>query len=84
MKPEEHMLISAVRYALGRMTYIVGMTCDFIEVNRKKLSKDCISIILMDVMEEIDLYHRLGKTCGMEIDERRWRRLVEVLESELE
>ena len=83
MTPEEHMLISAVRYALGRMTYIVGMTCDFVEANIDKLSKNCMKIILTDIMEEIEMYHRVGKTCGMEIDERRWRRLVEVLEDAL-
>ena len=82
MKPEEQMLISAVRYALGRMSYIVGATCEFVASNRDKLSRHCIDILIRDITEEIEMYHRLGRTCGMECDERAWLNLLKVLKAE--
>lgn len=79
MKPEEQMLISAVRYALGRQTYIVGDTCAFVKQISDKLSKKCIAILITDIEREIDWCHALGKTCGMECDEADWRKLLETL-----
>lgn len=79
MKPEEQMLISAVRYALGRMSYIVSDTCDFVANIREKLSQNCIDIIIRDIEEEIEFYHSLDVTCGDECDERNWLKLLEVL-----
>lgn len=83
MKPEEQMLISAVRYALGRQSYIVGVTRDFVYSNRRKLSRNCINIIIRDIEEELELCQRLGKTCGMECDEVTWMNLLEVLKEEV-
>lgn len=83
MKPEELMLISAVRYALGRMSYIVKDTCDFVLFNRSKLSENCRRIIIKDIEDELDRYHSCGKTLGMDFDERNWMFLLDTLESEL-
>lgn len=79
MKPEEQMLISAVRYALGRQSYIVGVTCDFVASVKDKLSQNCINIIIRDIEEEIEMCHRMGRTCGMDIDEVEWLKLLNVL-----
>ena len=29
--------------------------------------------------EEIEMYHNLGRTCGMECDEADWKKLLETL-----
>ena len=79
MKPEEQMLISAVRYALGRRSYIVNTTCGFIKSVKDKMSQRCIDIIIRDTKEEIERYHRLEMTCGDYCDERDWLELLEVL-----
>ena len=79
MTPEEQMLISAVRYALGRMTYIVGTTCDFVASIKDKLSEKCIYIIIHDIEEELERYHSFGKKLGMDMDERSWLNLLEFL-----
>lgn len=79
MKPEERMLISAVRYALGRQSYIVHDTYVFVKNVSDKLSKHCIDILIRDIEEEIEMCHRLGRTCGMDIDEKCWLKLLEVL-----
>lgn len=83
MTPEEQMLISAVRYALGRQSYIVGTTCNFVASIRDKLSENCIKILIRDISEEIEMYHRIGQTCGMECDERTWINLLQILENEV-
>lgn len=79
MKPEEQMLICAVRYALGRQSYIVSVTCDFITSIKDKLSQNCIDIIIRNIEEEIKMYHNLGRSCGMECDETAWKKLLETL-----
>lgn len=79
MKPEEQMLICAVRYALGRQSYIVSVTCDFVKSIKDKLSQNCINIIIRDIEEEIKMCHNLGRTCGMECDEADWIKLLEIL-----
>ena len=40
----EHMLISALRYALGRRTYIVEITMEYIEAEIPKLSEQCTKL----------------------------------------
>ena len=81
MTPEEQMLISAVRYALGRMSYIVGITCEFVATVRGKLSKQCIEIIIRDIEEEMKRYHDFGQLLGMECDERTWENLLKFLKA---
>lgn len=55
MTDYEHIVISAVRYALGRMTYIVGITVNYIleQIEEDKLSDECLRIIKKDIEEEI-------------------------------
>lgn len=76
---EEQMLISAVRYALGRRSYIVGVTCDYVASIRTKLSRQCIYILIRDIEEEFDRYHTAGQKMGMECDEKDWNKLLEKL-----
>lgn len=83
MTPEEQMLICAVRYALGRRSYVVSDTCNFVASIRKKLSPNCIGIIIRDIEETMEMYHRSGNLCGMECDEKEWYRLLEVLKKEV-
>ena len=48
MSDYEHIVVSAVRYALGRMTYIVGITVDYVmkEIADNKLSKKYDNVYL--------------------------------------
>ena len=79
MSNEEQILICAVRYALGRMSYIVGVVAEYVAVKQSSLSKECINIIIHDIERELALYHDMGQTLGMECDERTWLRLLERL-----
>lgn len=55
----EHMLICAVRYALGRRTYIVGTTAAYIGGLLPKLSNWCIGVIWDDLESEYALAARV-------------------------
>ena len=82
MKPEEQMLISAVRYALGRQSYITGVTCDFVRSIASKLSDKCINIMIKDIMDELVRYHSMNLYCGMEMDDKSWKDLLDFLRKE--
>ena len=70
----EEIVISAERYALGRMTYIVELTVDYILdlIDNNKLSRKCLRVIEQDIKEAQDL--------GMECDEKQWHKLLKAIE----
>lgn len=70
----EHMLISALRYALGRRTYIVELTCRYIERQIPRLSDRCKDLMIKDIESQ--------KNYGDECDKKDWMRLLEVLKNE--
>ena len=69
----EHMLISALRYALGRRTYIVELTCEYIENELLKLSDQCKAIMI----EDIERQRLFGY--GDECDKEDWMQLLDKL-----
>lgn len=79
---DEQILICAVRYALGRMSYIVGDVARYVESKRNTLSSQCKNIIIRDIEEELERYHKAGQTLGMECDERTWENLLNLLKFE--
>ena len=55
MSDYEQIVISAVRYALGRMTWIVNLTVEYVikSIDNKELSKKCLQLIKRDIVEEL-------------------------------
>ena len=74
MTDYEHIVISAERYALGRMTYIVELTVDYIleEIENVKLSDQCLNIIKKDI--------KSAKDYGMKCDKKQWFKLLNKIE----
>ena len=74
MTDYEHIIISAERYALGRMTYIVELTVNYIlqEIEDNKLSDSCLDVIRKDIKE--------AKDYGMECDQKQWLKLLKRIE----
>lgn len=74
MTDYEQMIISAERYALGRMTYIVEITVNYIlkEIEYDKLSDRCLSVIAEDIKSKKDY--------GMECDKKLWIKLLKRIE----
>jgi len=68
----KEIILCAVRYALGRKTYIVSTVCRYVARLNKRLSEKERWLILKDIDECEDLGH--------EIDAKYWRDLKAVLE----
>lgn len=78
---DEQMLVSAVRYALGRATYIVHSTCDSVRTAWPELSLNARAVILRDIREALDGAKESGTTVGMDFDHREWVTLLEFIVS---
>lgn len=74
MTDYEQMIVSAERYALGRMTYIVEVTVNYIlqEIEDDKLSDSCLDVIAEDL--------RSARSYGMECDKKLWMKLLDRIE----
>lgn len=74
MTDYEHIVISAVRYALGRMTYIVEFTVNYVirAINNNQVSERCLKIIENDI--------RSCKDYGMYCDKQQWLKLLNKIE----
>ena len=85
MSDYEQMIISAVRYALGRLTYIVGLTVDYVlkDIEQKKLSQKCLYIMKQDITEEMSP-DKLSVDPIFTADcIKEWKRLLDRIEKEL-
>ena len=72
----EHMMISALRYAIGRRTYIVEITVNYILSELPKLSDPCKHVMI----DDIENAYSLGDEC----DRQDWMRLLKELKGEAE
>lgn len=81
MTDYEQMIISAVRYALGRMTYIVSLTVNYVlkDIEENKLSDRCLSVIREDIE-----YERTRNNLGMRCDKDNWKKLLNKINEVLE
>ena len=81
----QQMMVSALRYALGRQSYIVGLTIEYLEWKIPLMDKKYLAIMSRDIDEEIKLSDRLSKDPKrnwMSID-IRWLRLKEKIDERL-
>ena len=72
------MLVGSVRYVLGRRTYIVHWTCEFIANNMHLLLEKDKAVIIRDI--EKQAMYGYGDEC----DKNDWMRLLEKLKGENE
>lgn len=75
MTDEEHIMLCAVRYGLGRRTYITSVISDYVGARAEKLSEHAKSIIIRDIQQAKE-EEMLGDKC----DADNWLSLVEKLE----
>ena len=82
----ELMLIGAERYALGRRTYIVSATVNYLTHLLPKVSDWCIAILTNDMKTEFDRAERVGNTgnFGDDCDYQDWVRFRDALTAEAE
>lgn len=72
---EEQMLVCAVRYAQGRMTYVVGEVCRWVRERWTGLSSETRAVLYRDLRSFLDEGERIPGSLGMEMDAREWRLL---------
>ena len=63
------MLLSAERYALGRETYIVNWTCEFIANNLHLILEKDKKVMIRDIKQQEDFGY------GMWFDKEEWMKL---------
>lgn len=73
----QEILVSAVRYALRRITYIVGLTVDYIMPMIPDLETKYINIMIDDITYQCEYYDY-----SMEMDGKDWMRLLAGLKAE--
>lgn len=72
---DEQILISAVRYCVGRQSYIVGSCDRWVRERWDSLSAGAQRVILDDLKAALD-QERLGhRSLGMEMDRDLWAKL---------
>lgn len=64
-------IISALRYALPRHTYIVDSTCSWIEANPHLLDSRMVGIMKQDVKKQLKYYQSVGVDSITEVDYNR-------------
>lgn len=81
-KLQEEVDISALRYALGRSTYIVKDMCSYIKYKTEngEYEQNTIKIMLRDIKDYfIELSYETGSFYSFECDVAEWSKLYEVL-----
>jgi hypothetical protein len=77
----ELMMISALRYAIGRYTYMPSVTIEYIRYLIPQLSAKTLFIMQRDIEEEIERYQRMERELYMA---KEWQKLAEEIGIEYE
>ena len=77
----ELMMISALRYAIGRYTYMPSVTIEYIRYLIPQLSAKTLFIMMRDIYEEIERYQRIEHELYMA---KEWAKLAEEIGVEYE
>ena len=64
-------ILSALRYAIPRHTYILDTTCSWIEANPHLLDSRMVGIMKQDVKKQLKHYQHVGVDSIMEVDYNR-------------
>lgn len=70
----ELMMISALRYVIGRYTYMPSVTIEYIRYLIPQLSAKTLFIMQRDIEEEIERYQRMERELYMA---KEWQKLAE-------
>ena len=77
----ELMMISALRYAIGRYTYMPSVTIEYIRYLIPQLSAKTLFAMKRDIDEEIERYQRMKRELYMD---KEWQKLAEEMRIEYE
>lgn len=78
LPPDSDLILnSAVRYALGRKSYIVSSICSYIVANYDTLTERCKEVLIADINDAIK-----GNVLGRECDKVEWLSLKRFIEKQ--
>ena len=77
----EAMMICALRYSIGRETYMPGIAIDYISYLAPQLSANTLFVMQRDIRETITSYSRIKRKLYMETE---WIKLESELRTEYE
>ncbi len=77
----ELMMISALRYAIGRYTYMPSVTIEYIRYLIPQLSAKTLFVMKRDIDEEVERYQRMERELYMD---KEWQKLAEDINMEYE
>lgn len=75
------LLVGAVRYAMGRRTYVVDATAETVRRHWRDLDQVQRDVIRRDVREALESAHRLGRELGGQCDHATWVLLLAWMEA---
>ncbi len=78
MKVSELTLGCAFRYALGRMTYIVGEVVENIIRNWSEIHPSTKERFVKEILE----YRKDHGKIGMDMDDKEWQKIIDLYNSE--
>lgn len=76
------MLLCALRYAMGRQSYITGVIPDLYDAYKSALTDHQREQVAREVEEEVALCSRLGRTLGAQMDHYGWKLFAEQIRAE--
>lgn len=82
LSPQEFygLAVSAVRYAMGRATYVVHEVCTLVRAHHHVLTPPQRTVLRRDIQRRLDEARADDRKVGMDVDDQEWLELVELLE----
>lgn len=69
------LVIPALRYGLGRRTYITGMIADCLIRNKKDIRHDIRDLVVREIKRAVE-----EGNAGMQVDIDEWNRVIDAYE----
>jgi hypothetical protein len=66
------LLLSTVRYSLGRMSYMPSYACELVLKYQEHLTDEQVAQIYEEVTIELESYEKANRFLGMECDHQTW------------
>lgn len=67
------MLLSTIRYSMGRQTYMPSVCIDMCKAYGNYLAPQQQAQIVKEIKREVELYEGMKKTLGADCDHRTWK-----------
>jgi len=77
------MLISTIRYSMGRMTYMPEYCIDLYKSYGRKLSVGCKQQIAIEIKEKLLMSESVPGILGHECDYDSWKKLFDLISQEV-